>query len=75
MKTRNVKNEEESRMKRKRFMITAALLGLACTFGMARTLSAEDEASSSACINCHTDFDRMDEYGAAAAGGGAGIAG
>lgn len=62
-------------MKRKRFMITAAFLGLACTFGLAKTLSAEDTASSSECINCHTDLDRMDEYGAAAAGGEAGIAG
>ena len=62
-------------MKRKRLMITAALLGLTCTFGLASTLSAEAESSSSACINCHTDLDRMDEYGAAEAGGGAAIAG
>ena len=62
-------------MKSKRITITAALLGLACTFGLAGTLAAEEEASSSACINCHTDLDRMDEYGAAKAGGGAAIAG
>jgi hypothetical protein len=62
-------------MKGKRLMITAALLGVACTLGLARTLLAETEISSQECINCHTDLDRMDEYGAAASGGSAGIAG
>ena len=64
-------------MNKKRFVVTAALLGLACTVGAVsvRTLFAEDENSSSECINCHTDLDRMDEYGAAASNGGAGIAG
>jgi hypothetical protein len=71
----NQKRKEENRMNRKRSVITAALLGLACTFGVAGMLSAEDEASSSECINCHTDLERMDEYGAVAAGGGAAIAG
>jgi Zn ribbon nucleic-acid-binding protein len=62
-------------MKRKRLMITAALLAAACTLGIARTLWAESEVSSQECINCHTDLDRMDEYGAAASGGSAAIAG
>lgn len=62
-------------MERKRFMVAAAFLSLACTFGLAGTVPAEDEASSSECISCHTDLERMDEYGAAAAGGEAGIAG
>jgi len=62
-------------MKRKRLMITATFLGLVCSLSIAGTLSAEDDSSSSACINCHTDLDRMDEFGAAASGGEAGIAG
>lgn len=63
-------------MKRKRFMITAALLALTCSFGLAGTLSAEAESSSSACIKCHTDLNKMDQYGAEQAGGGnGGIAG
>jgi len=62
-------------MKKERFLITATFLGLACSLSFAGTLSAEDDSPSSACINCHTDLDRMDEYGAAASAGGAGIAG
>ena len=62
-------------MNSKRFVVTAALLGLASTFGAAGMLAAEDESSSSQCINCHTDLDRMDEYGAASSGESAGIAG
>ncbi len=62
-------------MKGKRLMITAALLGVAFTVGVAGQLYAQAEPSSQECINCHTDLDRMDEYGAAAAGGSASIAG
>ncbi|MEJ2032207.1 MAG: hypothetical protein P8Y63_04030 [Deltaproteobacteria bacterium] len=60
-------------MNKKSFMIAAGLFGLACTFGTATAIA--DTASSSACINCHTDLGRMDEYGAKAAGGAAAIAG
>jgi len=62
-------------MKRKRLTITASLLAIACMFGLAGKLLAENLASSQQCINCHTDLDRMDEYGAAASGGSAAIAG
>ena len=67
--------KEVHRMRRKRLVIPAVLVGVACSFGTAALLSAEDESSSSECINCHTDLDRMDEYGASASGGGAAIAG
>ena len=62
--------------RRKRFkMMTATLLGFACTIGVGGTLFADEMASSSECINCHTNLEEMDRYGAAAASGGAGIAG
>ena len=62
--------------KKKLTMASAVMFGLACTFGLSGTLSAQDEAdSSSECINCHTDLKAMDEYGAAAASASAGIAG
>ncbi len=56
-------------------MMTATLLGFACTIGVGGVLSADDMASSTECINCHTNLEEMDRYGAAAAGGAAGIAG
>ena len=63
-------------MKRKGLVVTVALVGLACTFGSAGALFAEEGvASSSECIRCHTDLDKMDKYGAAKAGGSAAIAG
>ncbi len=37
--------------------------------------SLAETSDSSACIDCHTDLDAMDSYSAAAAKGGAGIAG
>jgi len=62
--------------KKKLTLASAALLGLACTFGVAGTVSAQEEAgSSSECIKCHTDLERMDAFGAAAASSSAGIAG
>jgi len=62
--------------KKKLTLTSAALLGLACTFGIAGTVSAQDDAgSSSECIKCHTDLDQMDAFGAAAASSSAGIAG
>lgn len=64
-------------MGKKRLTVASAtMLGLACTFGVAGTLAAEEEANpSSACIRCHTDLGKMDEFGAAAASASAGIAG
>lgn len=62
---------------KKRLTLTsAALFGLACTFGMVGTAAAQGQAaSSSECIKCHTDLDQMDAFGAAAADSSAGIAG
>jgi len=61
----------------KRLTLTsAALLGLACTFGVAGTVYAQaDAGTSSECIRCHTDLEQMDAFGAAAASSAAGIAG
>lgn len=51
-------------------------LGVALAFGLSGTLfAAQETASSSECIKCHTDLKKMDRYGAASAGGGAAIAG
>ncbi len=65
-------------MKRKKtqgIFIAATCLGLAFAFGPVGSLAAQDTDPSSACINCHTDLEEMDSYGAAAAGGGGAIAG
>lgn len=62
-------------MNGKRFKGTVALLGLACAFGFARTLSAQEATSSSECVKCHTDLEKMDEYSAVSAGKAAAIAG
>jgi len=63
-------------MKKRGFVVTVALVGLACSFGSAGVLFAQEEVtSSSECIRCHTDLDKMDKYGAAKAEGSAGIAG
>jgi len=56
-------------------MMTATLLGFACAISIGGALSADDMASSSECINCHTNLEEMDRYGAAAASSSAGIAG
>jgi len=61
--------------KRRRALISMSVLGFACAFGVGGSLFAEDMTSSSECINCHTDLEEMDRYGAAAAGGAAAIAG
>ena len=51
-------------------------LGVAFAFGFGGKLfGAEEPASSTECINCHTDLKKMDSYGAASAGGAAAIAG
>jgi hypothetical protein len=51
-------------------------LGVACAFGLGGKLSAaEGPASSSECVKCHTDLNKMDSYGAASVGGAAAIAG
>lgn len=61
---------------KKKFTLTsAALLGLACTFGLAGTIAAQEAGSSSECIKCHTDLAQMDAFGALAASSSAGIAG
>jgi hypothetical protein len=61
--------------KKKLTLPSVALLGLACTFGFAEMVSAEEAVSSSECIKCHTDLEQMDAFGAAAASSSAGIAG
>ena len=62
--------------KRKLIVASAALLGMACTFGPAGLASAKEGTdSSSECIKCHTDLEKMDAFGAAAASSAAGIAG
>ena len=62
--------------KKKLTVASAALLGLTCTLGMTGWLAAQEEAdSSSECINCHTDLEQMDVFGAASASSSAGIAG
>lgn len=63
-------------MKKKKLALTAiTLLGIAVTFGSGISDAIEEGDASSACINCHTDLEEMDSYGAAAASGGAAIAG
>ncbi len=61
--------------KKKLTLTSAALLGLACTFGVAGTVHAQEADPSSECIKCHTDLEKMDAFGAAAANSAAGIAG
>jgi hypothetical protein len=56
------------------FLIAGAFLGLCFTAVPVGALAGEAD-SSSACINCHTDLEEMDSYGADAAGGGGAIAG
>jgi len=65
-------------MKRKKtqgIFITATCLGLAFAFGPVGSLAAQETDPSSSCINCHTDLEEMDSYGAASANGDAAIAG
>jgi hypothetical protein len=53
-----------------------AFLVVACAIGMGGTVfAAEGPQSSSECIKCHTDLNKMDSYGAASAGGAAAVAG
>ncbi len=63
--------------RRTRLAIAAVtFLGMAFAFGPGNTARAAEEApSSSECIKCHTDLERMDSYGAASASGAAAIAG
>ena len=62
--------------KKKFTLPSVALLGLVCTFGFAEMVSAEEAVSSSGeCTKCHTNLDKMDAFGAAAASSSAGIAG
>jgi hypothetical protein len=62
---------------RTRLVFAAALfLGIAIVLAMGSSLFAEEPAdSSSECIKCHTDLEKMDRYGAASAGKAAAIAG
>ncbi|HEB68370.1 MAG TPA: hypothetical protein ENI88_01985 [Desulfobulbus sp.] len=65
-------------MKRKKMqgtLIAATCLGLAFAFGPVGSFAAQDTDPSSSCINCHTDLEEMDSYGAASANGSAAIAG
>jgi hypothetical protein len=56
-------------------LIAGAFLGLCFIAAPMSAPAAEEADSSSACINCHTDLEEMDSYGAEAAGGGGAIAG
>ncbi len=56
-------------------LIATTFLGLGLVFGPVGNLAAQEADSSSACIDCHTDLEEMDSYGAASASGGAAIAG
>ena len=56
-------------------LIASAFLGLCFAVGPVSGLATGETDSSSACINCHTDLEEMDSYGAEAAGGGGAIAG
>ena len=60
--------------KKQGIFIAGALFGL-CFAVVPLSGIAEEADSSSACINCHTDLEEMDSYGADAAGGGGAIAG
>lgn len=63
-------------MKKKKFTLAAiTMMGVAVTFGSGISNAVEEEELSTSCINCHTDLEEMDSYGAAAASGGAAIAG
>ena len=59
-------NVEEGKMdkKRRRALISTTMLGFVCAFGVGGSLFADDMTSSSECINCHTDLEEMDRYGA-----------
>ena len=60
----------------KKFTLAAiTILGVAVTFGAGISFGGEAGGSSSSCINCHSDLEEMDSYGAAAASAGAAIAG
>ncbi len=57
-------------------LVAASLLGFACIMSPGGNLNAQEAtSSSSACIKCHTDFEAMDRYGAAAASSASAIAG
>ena len=62
-------------MKKKFTLAAITLFGIALTFNSGICFGEEDSGSSSSCINCHSDLEEMDSYGAAAASGGAAIAG
>jgi len=65
-------------MKRKTqgVLIATTFLGIVLAFGTAGPLDAQEtDSDSSACVNCHTDLEEMDSYGAASASGSAAIAG
>ncbi len=55
-----------------------AFIFMSMVFSLAtiKMVQAEDQGGdSSACINCHTDLEEMDEYGAQAASSAAAVAG
>jgi nitrate/TMAO reductase-like tetraheme cytochrome c subunit len=57
-------------------LVSVTFLGIALgVVFIGATYAADEGASSSACIKCHTDLEKMDTYGAASAGGAAAIAG
>ncbi|MGD0887520.1 MAG: hypothetical protein ABSA46_21975 [Thermodesulfovibrionales bacterium] len=67
--------------KGKKTLSFITLVGIAFVFALGvfalggTPFAADEGASSTACIKCHTDLNKMDSYGAASAGAGAAIAG
>ncbi len=56
-------------------LIATTCLAIVLALGTAGHLAAREADSSSACVNCHTDLEEMDSFGAASASGSAAIAG
>lgn len=56
-------------------LVIFAVAGIAFVLGFAGVIFAQAGSSSSECIKCHTDLQKMDTYGAASAGAAAAIAG
>jgi hypothetical protein len=62
-------------MEKKLTLAALTFFGIAVAIGGGICFAKQDAGSSSFCINCHSDLEEMDSYGAAAASGGAAIAG
>lgn len=56
-------------------LIAVSLMALVLCPCAGKTSRAEEQGESTECINCHTDLEEMDEYGAQAASSAAAVAG